>query len=85
MGCCHILFGRPWKYDRHAKYNGRLNKYTTRTNGMEVDLNHLMETSHDMNCTTIRICMVSRKKSEREMRKNQLYFTIIPRGRVSVM
>ena len=27
MDACHILLGRPWQYDRFAKYNGRTNRY----------------------------------------------------------
>ena len=29
MDCCHIMLGRPWKFDRHVVYDGRLNQYTT--------------------------------------------------------
>ena len=27
MDYCHILLGRPWKFDRHVVYDGRVNKY----------------------------------------------------------
>ena len=28
MDCSHIFLGRPWKYDRYAIHDGRLNQYT---------------------------------------------------------
>ena len=44
MNCCHILFGRPWQYDRYVVHDGRSNKF------------------------------------EKEVKKNQVFFAIIPRG-----
>ena len=79
MDCCHILLGRPWKYDKHVVYDGRLNQYTAWTNGMKVVLMPLIEAPDEMNCT-IRVCMVSGKEFERDMKKNPICFAIIPRG-----
>lgn len=28
MDACHILFGRPWKYDRNVVHDGEKNTYT---------------------------------------------------------
>jgi hypothetical protein len=33
MDVCHILLGRPWKYDRKAMHDGRKNTYTLEKNG----------------------------------------------------
>ena len=33
MDCCHILLGRPWQFDRHVVYDGRVNKYTAWKDG----------------------------------------------------
>ena len=35
MYCCQILLGRPWKYDRYAIHDGRLNEYTLWVNERE--------------------------------------------------
>jgi hypothetical protein len=33
MDVCHILLGRPWKYDRNVIHDGRMNTYTLEKNG----------------------------------------------------
>jgi hypothetical protein len=33
MNVCHILLGRPWKYDRKVIHDGRKNTYTLERNG----------------------------------------------------
>jgi hypothetical protein len=33
MDVCHLLLGRPWKYDRNVVHDGRLNKYTLEKDG----------------------------------------------------
>ena len=55
--CCHILLGRPWKFDRHVLYDGRVNKYTTRKDGVTYTLLPLIEIPDEMSCT-VRVCMV---------------------------
>jgi hypothetical protein len=33
MDVCHVLLGRPWKYDRNVIHDGRRNTYTLEKNG----------------------------------------------------
>jgi hypothetical protein len=33
MDVCHILLGRPWKFDRKVIHDGRKNTYTLEKNG----------------------------------------------------
>jgi hypothetical protein len=33
MDVCHLLLGRPWKYDRNVIHDGRMKKYTLEKNG----------------------------------------------------
>jgi hypothetical protein len=33
MDVCHLLLGRPWKYDRNVVHDGRMNKYTLEKDG----------------------------------------------------
>jgi hypothetical protein len=33
MDVCHLLLGRPWKYDRNVVHDGRMNTYTLERNG----------------------------------------------------
>ena len=80
MDCCNILLGRPWQYDRHAVHDGRLNQYTLWVNGKKQTLLPLIESPNEVNCTIVKIFMVNGKQFEKEMKKNQVYFSIVPRG-----
>ena len=79
MDCSHILLGRPWKYDRCVVHDGRLNQYTLWVNGRKQILLPLSESPDEVNCNTIRVCMVNGKQFEKEVKRNQVYFAIIPR------
>ena len=35
MDVCHILLGRPWQYDRNARYDGRRNTYELEKDGVK--------------------------------------------------
>ena len=79
MNFCHILLDRPWKYDRYVVHDGRLSQYTLLLNGKKKILLPLIESLDEVNCTAIKICMVNGKQFEKEMKKNQVCFTIILR------
>jgi hypothetical protein len=34
MDVCHLLLGRPWKYERNVIRDGRMNTYTLEKNGI---------------------------------------------------
>ena len=69
MDCCHIFLGRPWQYYRHVVHDGRLNQYTLWVNGKKQTLLPLIESLDEVSCTTIKVCMVNRKKFEMEVRR----------------
>ena len=79
MDYCHILLGRPWQYDRHVVHDGRLNQYTLWVNGKKQTLLPLIEVPDEVYCTAVKICMVNGKQFEKEVKKNQVCFAIIPR------
>ena len=79
MDCCHILLGRPWQFDRHVVYDGRVNKYTTRKDGVTYVLLPLIEAPNEMRCT-MRVCMVNGKEFENFMKRNPICFLFIPKG-----
>ena len=60
MDCCHILLGRPWKFYRDVLYDGRVNEYIARKDGVTYTLLPLIETPDEMSCI-VRVCMVSGK------------------------
>ena len=80
MDCCHILLGRPQQYDRYVVHDGRLNQYTLRVNGKKQILLPLIESLDEVSCTAIKFCMVNGKQFEKEVKKNQVSFSIVPRG-----
>jgi hypothetical protein len=41
MQACHILLGRPWKFDKDSMYHGRLNQYSFLHHDMKILL-HLI-------------------------------------------
>ncbi|XP_060190606.1 uncharacterized protein LOC132619854 [Lycium barbarum] len=41
MQACHLLFGRPWKFDVDAQHSGRTNKYSFVVKGKKYILNPL--------------------------------------------
>ena len=40
----------------------------------------LIESLDEVNCTAIKVCMVNGKQFEKEVKKNQVFFAIVPRG-----
>ena len=49
-------------------------------NGKKKILLPLIESPDEVNFTTIKVCMVNGKQFEKEMKKKQIYFSIIPRS-----
>nr|AAQ72729.1 putative gag-pol polyprotein [Petunia x hybrida] len=41
MQACHLLFGRPWQFDRQVVHNGRVNNYTLQHEGRKFVLKPL--------------------------------------------
>ena len=38
MDACHVLLGRPWKFDREAVHEGKRNLYSFEMNGKKHNL-----------------------------------------------
>ena len=74
MDCCHIMLGRPWKYDRYVVHDGMLNHYTLWVNGKKQILFPLIKSLDELSCTAIKVCMVNGKKFKKEVNKNQYFF-----------
>ena len=62
MDCCHILLGRPYKYNRQEMHDGRLSRYTIVANEMKQVLLLLVRDPKNENCSTLRICLVEGRK-----------------------
>ena len=40
MDVCHVLLGRPWKFDRNVVVDGRRNTYTFEKHGNKIHSYH---------------------------------------------
>ena len=56
-----------------------MNQYTLWVNGKKQTLLPLIEVPDEVNCIAIKVCMVNGKQFEKEVKKNQVCFSIIPR------
>jgi hypothetical protein len=43
MDVCHVLLGRPWRYDRNVIHDGKMNTYTLEKNGRAHTLNTIKD------------------------------------------
>jgi uncharacterized protein YlzI (FlbEa/FlbD family) len=43
MDVCHVLLGRPWRYDRNVIHDGKMNTYTLEKNGRAHTLNPIKD------------------------------------------
>lgn len=43
MDSCHLLLGRPWKFDREVVYDGRANSITFKKGGKTFKIQSLLE------------------------------------------
>lgn len=50
MDVCHILLGRPWKFDQKAVHDGRRNTYTIEKDGTK---HTLLPLKHDVDKGTL--------------------------------
>ena len=62
-------------------YDGRVNKYNTWKDCVTYALLPFIETPSEMTCT-IRVCIVSGKKFEKDMKKNPICFVVFQRTKL---
>ena len=60
-------------------HDGRLNQYTLCVNGKKQIFLPLIESTDEVICNTIKFCMINGKQFEKEVKKNQVCFAIMPR------
>jgi hypothetical protein len=84
MDVCHVLFGRPWKYDRNVIHDGRNNTYTLEKNGRK----HMLFPIEDKGIkekAIPSILLMSGKELLKEVKKEQeIQFTIVGKLRVVI-
>jgi hypothetical protein len=68
MDVCHVLLGRPWKFDMNVIHDGRKNTYTFKKNGMTHMLLPIDEKKVKEEANTS-ILLMSGKEILREVKK----------------
>jgi hypothetical protein len=82
MDVCHLLLGRPWKYDRNVVHDGRKNTYTLEKNGRT----HMLLPIEDKKVkeeTSNTILLMSGKELLDEVKKDEdMQFVVVRKPRV---
>ena len=82
MDVCHILLGRPWKFDRNVIHDGRKNTYTLEKNGITHMLLPIEEKKVKEEART-HILLISGKELLSEVKKEQeIQFSMVRKPRV---
>jgi hypothetical protein len=82
MDVCHVLLGRPWKYDMNVIHDGRRNTYTLEKNGRT----HMLlpiEEKKVKDEASMSILLMSGKELLNEVKKEQeMQFVVVRKSRV---
>jgi hypothetical protein len=70
MDVCHLLLGRPWKYDRNVIHDGRMNTFTLEKNGRNHTL-HPIEDKEVKPEVSNKVLLMSGKKLLTEVKKKE--------------
>jgi hypothetical protein len=70
MDVCHLLLGRPWKYDRNVNHDGRKNTYTLEKNGRTHMLLSIKDKEVKPNIRNI-VLLMSGKELLKEFKKKE--------------
>jgi hypothetical protein len=82
MDVCHILLGRPWKFDRNVIHYGRKNTYTLEKNG-RMHMLLPMEEKRAKEEANTSILLMSQKELLKEVKEEEeMQFTVVRKPRV---
>jgi hypothetical protein len=70
MDVCHLLLGRPWKYDRNVVHDGRKNTYTLEKNG-RMHMLFLIKDKEVKTKVSNTVLLMSGKELLNEVKKNE--------------
>jgi hypothetical protein len=81
MDVCHILLGRPWKYDRKAIHDGRRNTYSLEKDGKKHVLLPLKDEAKNEPGPSI-LLMSGKELLQEVKKKEELHFSLIGKPKV---
>ena len=76
MDVCHILLGRPWKYDRKEVHDGRKNTYSLEKDGKGHTFSPL-EDEAVQGSSGSSILLMSRKELLQEFKEKRIYILLL--------
>jgi hypothetical protein len=81
MDVCHILLGRPWKFDIKVIHDGRKNNYTLEKNG-RTDMLLPIEDKEQKREDSSSILLMSGKELLNEVKEEEMQFVVVRKPRV---
>jgi len=81
MDVCHILLGRPWKYDRKVVHDGRKNTYSLEKDGRRHTMSPLKDKA-TQECPGLNILLMTGKELLQEVKKEELHFSLVGKPQV---
>jgi hypothetical protein len=82
MDVCHILLGRPWKYDRNVVHDGRRNTYTLEKNGRTHMLLPIKDKEVKAEASNTILLMSGNELLEEVKKEEEMQFVVIRKPRV---
>ena len=76
MDACHLLLGRPWKYDVNSNHDGRNNFYIITKNGKDYTMTSLLEDGKETQHASS-VMMVGEKEFLKNLKLNNTPFFYI--------
>jgi hypothetical protein len=83
MDVCHVLLGRPWKYDRNVMYNGRENTFSLEKEGIRHILIPLKDEKVEEQRNS-KVLLVKEKEFLEQLQEDEVSFSIIGKPRTVI-
>ena len=82
MDVCHILLGRPWKYDRKVVHDGRKNTYSLEKDGKRHTLSPLEDEAVQGSSGSSILLMSGKALLQEVQKEKDLHFALIGKPKV---
>jgi len=84
MDVCHILLGRPWKYDRNVVHNGLTNCYKFVKDGIKNTLVPIKEEG-TAETSEPRALLVTRKQFLKQFEDTDIGYAVVKKARTILL
>ena len=84
MDVCHILLGRPWKFDKKVTHDGRSNCPSFKQNGI-THVIHALQEGSIAGQSAPKVMMLSGKEHLQQVEEEELNYVVVCKPRVVMM